>query len=629
MFKSSQLLSIAGAALIVFCLGLWGFHRADADPELRAKCVTEHPKNTEEHCKVSLINEVGFTLGLFLRDTSRLQVIERPPLQLTAARYLAPWVTLFSTLLGALAIAVANLRHDFRVARARKKVGHIIVCGLGDIGLTIVQNLRDPNLDKPYDVVAIDLDGDSEHAATAGQAGATIIKGNGKEHSVMRAAGVAGARCVIICAGDDARNVDIALGLRSHAAGHHLARRTGWITFIAGRVRARVARDTSRQAGTLLILVELRDEWLFGRLIDHDTDPLGTDAVEIRFFNTYQNTARLLLQRMPAPRASGDTAKPTVIIGFGSAGKELATQLIQTAFAPLGQPVRLTVFDKAADAAEQKFAATVALIPDFAEVAFEECTLVFDTAASWESVRNYLKEHGAAAVVVCLSDDTMSLYVAVELRAYLDTIGQRDTPIYFRLGQHTSLGEFIGHTELQQDRLDRLVPFGAFPAILDADILVDETLDHLAKAIHEIYRQSLTDEQRLNDPQGQEWGGLAEQYKMSNRRAADFLRIRLAQAGLSVTEPKNRAVKPHNFSDEELKLLLALEHRRWRIERLVQGWTYGKCRDNLLKTNPLLVEWDSLPETVRQRQRNDLVDLLGTLTRFGWEVARPEEPAAV
>lgn len=606
MFRSSQLISAAMAMAVVFGLGLGGFYEYDAS-------------TLKGGCDLSCLgNDVGNTLVLFLRDTSNVPK-DHPPLQLTIARYLAPWVLAIVALLGALRITVANLRHDYRVARARGKFGHVIVCGLGEIGLTITQNLRDRSRDKQDDVVIVELDGDSANAMTAEWLGATVIKGDSREHSVLRLAGLAGARCVIICAGEDSRNLDIALAIKARIARGDWRRK---IPLLRRIQRALRTGDSIAVETPLLILVELRDEWLFTHLIDHDKESLVGVGAEIRFFNTYQNAARILIQEMTPPPALGGAEKPIMIVGFGSMGRELALHLLQTAFAPLGQPVRLAVFDRATDAAE-KFAPVLSAVSAFCEVDFLTCDLQLGLPACWESVRDHLRQSGAASVVVCLPDDKASLYVAGELRAILDALDQRDTPVFVRLGRHANLGRFVGQMEQQQEQPKRLAAFGAFPTLLAADILVGETLDRLAKANHELYRASLTEAQRRGDPNAREWSQLAEQYKMSNRRAADHFRIELAQVGFTVAEHDKRKIALFNFTEEEADLLAQLEHRRWTIERLMQGWKQGEFRDDVRRINPLLVDWSRLPEPRRAQNRADITKLPAILAEVGWEIVRP------
>ena len=607
MFKSRQLAVILGAALVVFILGLWGFHAADGP-------------------KFDLLPRMGNTISLFLRDTSSLAKIDPIPWQLFLARYLAPFVTLTSAVGATVALYIANARRDFRVARARRKVGHVIVCGLGEVGLNVVHNLRDANRGKRDDVVVVDIDGDSPNAMVAVRLGATVIQGDGRVRSVMHAAGLAGARTVIICAGDDASNVDIALGLRDWLASQGQIYRSRRNNLIIRRIKAYFKGLPADSSDRLLVLVELRDEWLLKRLIDHDKDALGDANVEIRLFNTYQSMARLLVRAIPPPLALSDAEKSMAIIGFGSMGQELTAQLIQNAFAPLGRPVRLTIFASDALAAEKKFLPLRARIGDFAIVDFQNCDLTSNTPDGWNALHDFLRDHDVSAIAVCIPEDKISLYVAVELRAIADAL-DKDIPIYFRLGRHASLGRFIGHKEPWKGHQNDLVPFGAFRAILNVDVLIGETLDKLAKVNHQNYRDSLSEERRNSEDSAREWHELAEQYKMSDRRAADFLRVRLAQIGLDLKEEASAADTPFALSPAEIELLARLEHRRWMIERFMQGWRYGLVRDNARRLNPRLIDWSCLPEMERERNRADVAKLPEILSEVGWRIFRPADHA--
>jgi hypothetical protein len=332
--------------------------------------------------------------------------------------------------------------------------------------------------------------------------------------------------------------------------------------------------------------------------------------------------ARLLLRVLPPPPALSDAERSMAIIGFGSMGQELATQLIQNAFAPLGQPVRLTIFTNDAAAATQKFFPLRARIGDFAAVDFQGCDLTANTPEGWNALRDFLRDHDVSAAVVCIPEDKISLYVAVELRAIADVL-DKDIPIYFRLGRHASLGRFIGHKEPWKGRQNELVPFGAFRAILNVDVLIGETLDKLAKVNHQNYRDSLSEERRSSEESAREWHELAEQYKMSDRRAADFLRVRLAQVGLDLKEEASAADTPFALSPAETDLLARLEHRRWMVERFMQGWRYGLVRDDARRLNPRLIDWSCLPEMERERNRADVAKLPEILAEVGWRIFRP------
>ena len=60
------------------------------------------------------------------------------PWQLVVAQILVPGIALFS----AGQLFLTGVRKNLRTAMARRKSNHSIVCGIGDVGMQIVQNLR-------------------------------------------------------------------------------------------------------------------------------------------------------------------------------------------------------------------------------------------------------------------------------------------------------------------------------------------------------------------------------------------------------------------------------------------------------------------------------------------------------
>jgi hypothetical protein len=137
-------------------------------------------------------------------------------------------------------------------------------------------------------------------------------------------------------------------------------------------------------------------------------------------------------------------------------------------------------------------------------------------------------------------------------------------------------------------------------------------LDALARAYHEHYLKS--------QPGGRSWEQLPEQFRISNRRAADHVDVKLTQLGLSMA----RADAPRllELSPEEIELLARLEHRRWLIERRLLGWTHGDTRDDAQRRNPLLLEWERLSEEARTRNREAIGALPEILARAGFEIRR-------
>lgn len=61
-------------------------------------------------------------------------------------------------------------------------------------------------------------------------------------------------------------------------------------------------------------------------------------------------------------------------------------------------------------------------------------------------------------------------------------------------------------------------------------------------------------------------------------------------------------------------------HNVWAAGRLEQGWTYGKERDDELKTTPCLVPYSELPESEKEYDRNTALETLKLIIKLGYKL---------
>ena len=93
---------------------------------------------------------------------------------------------------------------------------------------------------------------------------------------------------------------------------------------------------------------------------------------------------------------------------------------------------------------------------------------------------------------------------------------------------------------------------------------------------------------------------------------------------------KHYTPQPIDTSDvqlpEELNPLLEAMaknvHEIWAQERINQGWTYGKKRDDVKKHNPCLVPYEDLPEEEKVYDRNTSVETLKLILKLGFRVEK-------
>jgi ryanodine receptor 2 len=78
--------------------------------------------------------------------------------------------------------------------------------------------------------------------------------------------------------------------------------------------------------------------------------------------------------------------------------------------------------------------------------------------------------------------------------------------------------------------------------------------------------------------------------------------------------------------DDELEQLVEQlarnVHDNWAVGRINEGWTYGPERNDILKQTPCLVDYDELPESEKDYDRNTAMETLKLILKLGWEIEK-------
>ena len=143
-----------------------------------------------------------------------------------------PWLKIFGIVLmfsGIVLIAILSslltmfivtgtadqLRNEFRARRLR---GHVVVCGLGHVGLAVARDLRG----RGVPVVVVDPEGDDEQHREFHMR-CPVIVGDAKRPAVLSRAGTGRARALVACTSNDALNLEIGLAAQSLGRAAHRA----------------------------------------------------------------------------------------------------------------------------------------------------------------------------------------------------------------------------------------------------------------------------------------------------------------------------------------------------------------------------------------------------------------------
>jgi len=152
-----------------------------------------------------------------------------------------------------------------------------------------------------------------------------------------------------------------------------------------------------------------------------------------------------------------------------------------------------------------------------------------------------------------------------------------------------------------------------------------EKLEEMAQAFHKRYVDGSTG--KLPAAM-RPWAKLEETYRTANRGQARYAVEILAACGFAV-RPAAGPGKPvvfAGFTDAELEHMAELEHGRWNVDRLRDGWRPGSPRDDARKIHNCLVTWADLPCDIKHYDRDAVKEFPAILAKVGLEVFRLVAP---
>lgn len=145
----------------------------------------------------------------------------------------------------------------------------------------------------------------------------------------------------------------------------------------------------------------------------------------------------------------------------------------------------------------------------------------------------------------------------------------------------------------------------------------DNILDEMARAFHENYVAGSTG--KLPDTL-KPWPKLPDTFKKANTEQARYAIQILEACGFGVRE----AVSPvifQEFSAKEIERMAEMEHGRWNLERLRDGWRLGP-RDDARKLHDCLVSWKELTDEIKGYDCAAVCNYPTILAKAGLEVYR-------
>ena len=342
------------------------------------------------------------------------------PLLLNLGRFLA----LIAAIYGAAAAAVAVFGERVRRVFLRRASGHAIVCGLGDRGLHLTQQLL--RQDRKRRVAVIEQDDEAPLLDRARTAGAVIVIGDASDAAVLRKVNAHKAACLFAVCPEDGKNAEIVVQLE------------------------KLVRAAPPKSG-IKAVVHIYDTELCNLLREQVKLGDWPRELKLSFFNVPERGARAMLDAVPAALRP-DAAPHIVVVGLGKLGRSLVTQVAQDwrTARTLGSPLpRVTMIDLAAETKTELLRIRFPQVVRDPEAQIDRvCTLdpltLPKNAPEFED-GDYLRDAAGAldvdAVYVCPDDDVHSLAAALVIQRH--TRGAH-VPIAVRMTREGGLARLLG-----------------------------------------------------------------------------------------------------------------------------------------------------------------------------------------
>jgi hypothetical protein len=328
------------------------------------------------------------------------------------------------------------------------------------------------------------------------------------------------------------------------------------------------------------------------------------DGFALSIFNLYENSARELFEENSPDRSGilSDSEKfiRLIIFGFGQTGEALALQMALTGHYLNGKKPQVVVIDRMAKEIVPGFLERYPSFIDFCDLQY--LALEADSPQLIQHIVKFLGNPDAlTTMVICFDDKTHNLLLGLQLEN-------------IKLNENETFATFS----------KTIKPYGLPSKVCSREAIFEGDLDKKARAIHAHY---LT--KRKSEPDFGAiatdviWEDLSQEFKDSNRKAADHIGVKIRGIGCEIVVLDDRREET-DFSDDELEKLSELEHRRWNAERSLAGWKYGKVKNEKIRQTPYLVLWNELPESIKDYDREAVKNIPAVLEMVGLKMVKRE-----
>lgn len=393
-----------------------------------------------------------------------LMIIGKPAKQETLfniAQFLAACGTILATIKG----FWKPIREKYDLIRLQQTSGHIVICGLGDKGMRLMNTFTE----KGFRVVVIEAQKDHPEIAGCRERNVLVMIGDASDHVMLDEANTARAKYLFAVSGDDNTNINIAHQGKNLAQACHKVDEKIFL-----RCYAHVANSSLQNI--------FARHGLFARTYDY---------FDASIFNVYETSARVIFEEYPPDFYAGEqnlstNTIPIAVIGFGKMGENIVKQAARVGHYTRWTKMGISIVDNNVKERSKKFIALYGdgktppafAVPDI-NINFvdrdPECLL---------SAADIMGTAGQqpVAVYITVDDDSIGISLALRVRRVL---GSDATPVIVCM--RSSLSELIKGKEARFIVDQNIHGFNIYDAACGYQVLIEEITDELAQAIHSAY----------------------------------------------------------------------------------------------------------------------------------------------
>jgi voltage-gated potassium channel Kch len=511
------------------------------------------------------------------------------PWELQIARFLAPivlWTTLFKGFIMVARSHGHGLKHLFQSR-------FVVICGLGQKGLQLALQCQ-----KNHEwVIVIEKNPNNELLSICDDNGIYCLIGDATELTVLKQARVVHAKEIIIVTPEDETNLRIAIHVRN--------------------------LELHDKSACLKCFVHLENIHLRERLQQVFKNENGTrGCCDLNFFDIYDGEARRVLLQLPLDGAGIAKDDPrsvhVVIFGFGRMGRSLALRAAKMGHFSNGKKLRISVIDRTADRQREHFLFHYPVLENdtICDLKFHQIDAQSFTARrlveGWASEKNTLLHF-----FVCLDDNASAVEVGLRLQ---ETLANRtDCNLWVRVKTSASLSKIL---ETPPRIGPQIRAFGMLENNCCDQAFRHELNGPVAHALHIGYLNDMEKRRAVGETIPKRlaevpWEDLGEEFKESNRQAADQIPIKVRALGYHIGDLKTESNPIRALTREQKRILAPMEHARWCAERWLAGWSHNEKRDDEHHLHPDLVPWQNLPDAERRIDHAQIEQFANALAANG------------